>query len=61
MAPARMAAAGFWHQALLHVGVGVACLAVLGAWMYKAERAVLQQVAAMRRGEAATAHTHKRE
>jgi hypothetical protein len=50
MAPRQLAAAGFWHQAGQHVGVGVACLVALGAWVWVSERQTLRQVPQLRRG-----------
>lgn len=41
--------AGFWHQAGLHVGVGVVCVGVLGVCMVSGERDTMRQVVQLRR------------
>jgi hypothetical protein len=40
---------GFWHQAVLHVGVGVVCLAALGACIWSGEKDSMRQLLQLRR------------
>lgn len=49
MTPAQLAAAGFWHQAALHVAVGVVCLGALGACIVSGERDTARQLLQLRR------------
>lgn len=49
MAPAQLAAAGFWHQAVLHVAAGVVCLGALGSCIVSGERDTARQLLQLRR------------
>lgn len=49
MTQQQLAVSGFWHQAALHVGVGVVCLGALGACIYTGERDTMRQLLQLRR------------
>jgi hypothetical protein len=49
MSQQQLAVSGFWHQAGLHVGVGVVCLAALGGCIVSGERDTMRQLLQLRR------------
>jgi hypothetical protein len=49
MTPQQLASSGFWHQAALHVGVGVVLLAALGACIVSGEKDTMKQLLQLRR------------
>lgn len=59
MSAQQLAVAGFWHQAALHVGVGVVCLAALGGCIVSGERDTMRQLLQLRRqgGQPAAANS----
>lgn len=49
MTQQQLELSGFWHQAALHVAVGVLCLAALGACIVSGERQTMRQLLQLRR------------
>jgi hypothetical protein len=49
MTQQQLAESGFWQQAGLHVGVGVVCIAALGACIWSGEKDSMRQLLQLRR------------